>query len=74
MAHHRGRSHPYGRVLLSVGNMHIEYGVPRARGDQAITIRIQKFEKCYHELLSIHSSSGRGLHLGVSYYRCSLFI
>ncbi len=60
-----GGSHPYGRVLLSVGNIHIKYGVPSARGGRVITIRIQKFEKSY-ELSSIHRRSRRGLHMGVA--------
>jgi hypothetical protein len=50
MAHSRSASHPYGRVLLIVGNIHTKYGISYTRGGGGMTIRIQKFQKYHDEI------------------------
>jgi hypothetical protein len=52
-------------IILGVGNIHSKYGVSDARGSGGMTIRIQKFEKYYHEISSSYRSSGCGLHMGM---------
>jgi hypothetical protein len=65
MAHRQRGSHLYGRALLSVGNIPTKYGMSDTRGSGVMIIRIQKFEKYYHEIPSICSRSGCGLLVGV---------
>ncbi len=73
MACCRRVSHSYGRVILSVGNIHIKCGVSDTREGRVMTNEIQKFEK-YHEIRSIYSRTRHGLHIGVSWYGWSLCV
>jgi hypothetical protein len=54
--------------------MHTKYGVSNTRGGGVMIIRIQKFEKYYHEISSNYRSSGCGLRKNVSCYRWSFYV
>jgi hypothetical protein len=63
---HRRASHPYGRVLLSVGNIHTKYGVSDARRAELWPFEFKNLKNYYHEIPSIYSSSECGLQVGES--------